>query len=547
MNSPNGNAQERQRALQAALKKKDLTLTQVRQSLGSSLEHLALAAEGQDAKLDENIQELRSHMHRDGATPSPVLVSKLEASARAMSSIRRSRAEKQLQGFSDGIAQLLRLNPPIEIKKQLAEFVRSARKVIASPLEQELLPIKFSRIQGVVLNQCQVGIVGAEKSSEAAAKTEAVAEVEPLDIEALFADDSLEGLPAYKSVAETIESILTDMMVQIRPPAAAEKALNKARQILSAGLNWYELAALLEQLSVVFIAVLDSDQHEFELFLQALSERLTSVDEGVKGIDGVTQTILSGGDAFDVAMRQGIQTFAGDLDSANSLTSLQHSVKSHLESVFEQLDSYKLEREEQQRDYESELQSLHEQVKELENEAVRAQTEIEAQQKRCERDSLTELPNREAYERRLGIELERSRRYERKFCLVVADVDHFKMINDRYGHLAGDKVLKVLAKTIRQRIRRADFIARYGGEEFVIVLPETDAEQALKVMSDICSQIRGCPFHFKSEPLKITVSFGIAEVSASDDAETLFARADKAMYQAKDQGRDRCYLAENVA
>lgn len=547
MNSPNGNAEERQRALQAALKKKDLTLSHVRQSLGSSLEHLALAAEGQDAKLDENIQELRSHMRRDGATPSPVLVSKLEASARAMSSIRRSRAEKQLQGFSDGIAQLLRLNPPIEIKKQLAEFVRSARKVIASPLEQELLPIKFSRIQGVVLNQCQVGIAGVEKPSEAAANTEAVAEVQPLDVEALFADDSLEGLPAYKSVAETIESILTDMMVQIRPPVAAEKALNKARQILSAGLNWYELAALLEQLSVVFIAVLDSDQHEFELFLQALNERLTGVDESVNGVDGVTQSILSGGDAFDVAMRQDIQTFAGDLDSANSLTSLQHSVKSHLETVFEQLDSYKLEREEQQRDYESELQVLHEQVKALESEAVRAQTEIEAQQKRCERDSLTELPNREAYERRLGIELERSRRYERKFCLVVADVDHFKMINDRYGHLAGDKVLKVLAKTIRQRIRRADFIARYGGEEFVIILPETDAEQAVTVMSDICSQIRGCPFHFKSEPLKITVSFGIAEVSASDDHETLFARADKAMYQAKDQGRDRCYLAENVA
>ena len=547
MNSPNGNAEETQRALQAALKKKDLTLSHVRQSLGSSLEHLALAAEGQDAKLDENIQELRSHMRRDGATPSPVLVSKLEASARAMSSIRRSRAEKQLQGFSDGIAQLLRLNPPIEIKKQLAEFDRSARKVIASPLEQELLPIKFSRIQGVVLNQCQVGIAGVEKPSEAAANTEAVAEVQPLDIEALFADDSLEGLPAYKSVAETIESILTDMMVQIRPPVAAEKALNKARQILSAGLNWYELAALLEQLSVVFIAVLDSDQHEFELFLQALNERLTGVDESVNGVDGVTQSILSGGDAFDVAMRQDIQTFAGDLDSANSLTSLQHSVKSHLETVFEQLDSYKLEREEQQRDYESELQVLHEQVKALESEAVRAQTEIEAQQKRCERDSLTELPNREAYERRLGIELERSRRYERKFCLVVADVDHFKMINDRYGHLAGDKVLKVLAKTIRQRIRRADFIARYGGEEFVIILPETDAEQAVTVMSDICSQIRGCPFHFKSEPLKITVSFGIAEVSASDDHETLFARADKAMYQAKDQGRDRCYLAENVA
>ena len=108
-------------------------------------------------------------------------------------------------------------------------------------------------------------------------------------------------------------------------------------------------------------------------------------------------------------------------------------------------------------------------------------------------------------------------------------------------------MLKVLAKTIRQRLRRADFIARYGGEEFVILLPETDAAQALSVMDNICSQIRNCPFHFKSEPLKITVSFGIAQVGADDDAESIFSRADSALYEAKAQGRDRCHLAANVA
>ena len=215
--------------------------------------------------------------------------------------------------------------------------------------------------------------------------------------------------------------------------------------------------------------------------------------------------------------------------------------------MFLQLDRYSEKRHAQQREYETELKSLHRKVASLEQQAEQAQAEIQAQQKRSERNVLTDLPNREAYERRLGIELERSQRYDRRFCLVVADVDFFKSINDRYGHLAGDKVLKVLAKTIRQRLRRADFIARYGGEEFVILLPETDAAQALSVMDNICSQIRNCPFHFKSEPLKITVSFGIAQVGADDDAESIFSRADSALYEAKAQGRDRCHLAANVA
>ncbi len=549
MSASSGKPEDQVKALQSALKQKEQALAQLRQSLGGSVQYLSTAAEGQDSKLDETIEELRKQLRR-GTVPSPVLVNQLDHSARAMTAIRRNRAEKQLQGFTEGIAQLLQLNPPIEIKKQLAEFVRNARKVIANPIEQELLPIKFSRIQKAVLNQYKAdigaddGATGADNDANAQSSDAAGDE---FDIEALFADDSLEGLPAYTNVAETIEGILTDMMVQIRPPVAAEKALGKAQQILSAGLNWYELAALLEQLSVVFIAVLESDQHEFELFLQALNERLSSVGGGVDGLSGVAEGMLSSGDAFDVALRADIETFAGDVGKANSLLALQESVASHLESVFQQLDRYKEERQEQQRDYEAELESLQQKVDSLEKEAERAQADIQAQQKRSERDSLTELPNREAYERRLGIELERWSRYDRKFCLVVADVDYFKSINDRYGHLAGDKVLKVLAKTIRQRLRRADFIARYGGEEFVILLPETDAEQALSVMDDICSQIRNCPFHFKNEPLKITVSFGIAEVAEGDEPESLFARADTAMYEAKKLGRDRCQLASKVA
>lgn len=550
MSTQKGTISDQVRSLQSVLKQKEQALAQVRQALGSSVQSLSTAAEGQDSKLDETINQLRTQL-RCGSTPSPVLVNQLDLSARAMTSIRRSRAEKQLQGFTEGITQLLQLNPPIEIKKQLAEFIRNARKVIANPVEQELLPIKFARIQGAVLNDYKSqSITGDAEASEGQGNKSSQATdngEDVIDIEALLADDSLDGLPAYSNVAETIEGILTDMLVQIRPPVTAEKALGKAQRILSAGLNWHELAALLEQLSFIFTAVFDSDQHELEIFLQALNERLRDVGGGVNGLDKVTQEMLTGGSEFDTALRQDIETFAGDVGKASSLLALQESVDSHLESVFLQLDRYSEKRHAQQREYETELKSLHRKVASLEQQAEQAQAEIQAQQKRSERDVLTDLPNREAYERRLGIELERSQRYDRRFCLVVADVDFFKSINDRYGHLAGDKVLKVLAKTIRQRLRRADFIARYGGEEFVILLPETDAAQALSVMDNICSQIRNCPFHFKSEPLKITVSFGIAQVGADDDAESIFSRADSALYEAKAQGRDRCHLAANVA
>ena len=513
-----GNPKQKIQTLQSVLDKKEQVLNQLRHSLDDSLGYLSLAAEGQDDSLDRIIDELRIQMQGNDGAISPELVAQLESSANGMADIRRHRAEQQLQGFSDGIAQLLLLNPPFEIRKQLAAFVRDSRQGINNPMQQESLPIKFSQLQGLVLSQLD----GNETD---------------------HSDASISQSPD-PAIVEVVEGILADILVQIRPLASTENALEKAQQLLTAGLGWAELAELLEQLSIVVIATLDNDQHEFELFLQSLNDQLSTLCDGVNGVGDITKTILDGGEAFDKAVRQDIASFAGDIDNASSLISLQGSVKSHLASIFGQLDQFKLDRLEQQLEYETERDVLTHQIRALEREAARAQAEVEVQQRRSERDVLTKLPNREAYERRIAIELERARRYGSKFCLVVADVDYFKQVNDTYGHLAGDKVLKVLAKTMQHRLRLADFIARYGGEEFVILLPETDAKAALTLMNAICVQIRDCPFHFKSKPLKVTISIGIAQISEGDDARTLFARADKAMYEAKQQGRDQCYVAD---
>ena len=157
-------------------------------------------------------------------------------------------------------------------------------------------------------------------------------------------------------------------------------------------------------------------------------------------------------------------------------------------------------------------------------------------------DALTGLPNREAYQQRLEQEVQRIKRYGGKLSLMVCDVDLFKRINDSYGHLAGDKVLKIIAKSLQKNLRDSDFIARFGGEEFVVLMPETSTSEAKIVAEKLRTKIEESPFNFKKEPVQITVSFGISEFAKGESADEVFSRADKALYVAKDKGRNQVQL-----
>jgi diguanylate cyclase len=119
-------------------------------------------------------------------------------------------------------------------------------------------------------------------------------------------------------------------------------------------------------------------------------------------------------------------------------------------------------------------------------------------------------------------------------------VDHFKKINDRYGHQAGDKVLRIIAKRLTDQVRESDFVARYGGEEFVVLLPEADPASALAVAEKLRKSIDDLEFHYRDEPVPITISCGIATFRQNDDPESVFRRADAALYRAKEAGRNCC-------
>ena len=151
-------------------------------------------------------------------------------------------------------------------------------------------------------------------------------------------------------------------------------------------------------------------------------------------------------------------------------------------------------------------------------------------------DSLTKIYNRRFFNEFLHKEIIRSERNNKAFSLIMFDIDHFKRINDNYGHDIGDKILQELAAVVSQCIRKSDLFARVGGEEFVIIAQETNLEGAMYLAEKIRKKVEENSFCMS---LKITVSLGISQYKNKDDCSTIYKRADNALYKAKDNGRNR--------
>jgi diguanylate cyclase (GGDEF)-like protein len=161
-------------------------------------------------------------------------------------------------------------------------------------------------------------------------------------------------------------------------------------------------------------------------------------------------------------------------------------------------------------------------------------------------DGLTQLYNRKAFDRKLREAFENSSLPEKAFTLIMADIDYFKKINDDYGHIVGDEALKKVANIIKETFRLNDFVARYGGEEFVIIIDIIDEQYIQDICERFRSEIEATNFKIGSETIPISISLGIAFYKESDTPATLLDRADKALYLAKQSGRNIIKTEEHL-
>jgi len=304
-----------------------------------------------------------------------------------------------------------------------------------------------------------------------------------------------------------------------------------------------ELRVIAKELAGFMGDVITSLQAEISSlngFLVTIKGRLDSVSSHVVEESRDHKRAAAAREHLDDTVRRSLDDMRGKVEQSSDLEVLKNSIQHQLAHLGGSISSYLDTETRRASEAEKARRRLADQVVAMKKESEQLREKLAEAQSRASRDALTNLPNRIAYSERIETERARLQRSGTPLTLAVLDIDHFKIINDTWGHQAGDRVLKHLARELGGQIRASDFFARIGGEEFVLILPETTLAGARVVVEKLREHIARCRFKYKDAPINVTVSCGLAEFDAGESADAAFARADAGLYAAKAAGRNRC-------
>lgn len=559
--------------------------------LRRSLVRSSYAVDGADPAVEQCMRELREVLRHDVPDDRlSALVPRLERAVLATEKSRKERLERLTRSLHRFVAQLQALPLPNEVRKPLKKFARQLDERAALPLEWPELLAELGELQDRALT---LQMAGAGKPAGLLSKlfgqrehsVESASEESAMSLTAIPAETATDGaraedewqtrgeqpllavadsgeladsqcveadnasaaeavgghiLPAspehaYSAIAERVEAALYHLLDGLHLPENQQPKVMELRERIELGLNWYELVPLLDDLAQLMVAAADHGQSEFESYLKLLNERLAAMHESLCITHQGHTKSQETAQALDEALRHQFDGLQSSMRDVTDLPGLKQVVQARIDQLLETVDSYEQQRSAHELQVSERLNALVGRVASLEQSAAGMRERLEEQRQKALRDPLTELPNRAGWDERLTLEVARRQRYDGQLLLAVFDVDHFKQINDRFGHLAGDRVLKIIAS----ELRKTDFIARFGGEEFALLLPETPKAAGMQLLEGLRSGIQDCPFHFKGARIQVTLSGGLASFTETDDAEQVFERADRALYRAKGAGRNR--------
>ncbi|OBS08726.1 GGDEF domain-containing protein [Acidihalobacter prosperus] len=299
-----------------------------------------------------------------------------------------------------------------------------------------------------------------------------------------------------------------------------------------------EARALADLVGRGFSAI-ERERVEIRRFLGELVGRLDTLEKTFSERDSRRRDLLIQAGDVNRQIETSVRDLITETRVATDIESLRDAIDTRLHSLTDDLLTLRGLGEDAMAQSDEAAEDLRERLRVLEAERDQLSQRLAQTHREARIDMLTSLPNRRALDERLEEEAARADRNGDVFAIALVDVDHFKQINDRYGHASGDRALQIIAKLLRMKLRRSDVLGRWGGEEFLVLFPATTLEAAREIAERVRAALSAAPTHFKGEQVRLTASFGLAVWGGEKDAvPALVERADKALYAAKQAGRD---------
>ena len=343
----------------------------------------------------------------------------------------------------------------------------------------------------------------------------------------------------------TARAVLLAILDRLQPEETLLALLTTLRPGITAA---NEPAALVQQAEALAGAVnrqirrLGEQKEAAETLLNHVTEQLLELTRYLSKED-VEQREGSGSrEQLDQHLIKEIHALGTQMRQASDLQTLQAEVESRIGAISTHMKAFREREETRERYWQARAEQMKKRIRELESAAQTMEASLSQKHQQASTDPLTGIANRMVYEEHIVQICQRVRDEAAESCLLMLDIDHFKQINDRFGHAAGDRALRIVADQLKTRLRADDLLARYGGEEFVVVLSGTNGEAGLRVAESLRTCIESLSFRGQQQPVSITMSCGVTQLRADDDPQRAFERADRALYRAKGNGRNRCEM-----
>ncbi|MBO2650482.1 GGDEF domain-containing protein [Shewanella algae] len=481
------------------------------QALLQFIGHLSLACKGQNLELDNKLAKLRHNLGTyeriDDVLPDLVEV------------------ERLLKGQYHHVMGQLE-----EGRSSLSKFSRQLQRVDSMPERLKKEVSYFKQELGKPFHTVWDYIPKVEQL---------VGFYEQLLDNQFESESPIAVLPKHRQLSHELAQMISN--IEFRKDQRDQVLVIK-EQLASAEID---IDALLEAYQTILSLLLDNIAREktaSQEFLFALNDALSAVREVVSDSYNQSQRSHQLKSQLNRELNAQVDNVGESLVDIEDITELKQQISEQLAAIRASLARKEALEQREQALLRKSMETMRKELSDLSSEATTYKERLFEQQKLNMLDTLTQLPNRAAMEERMEQEYRHFQRNKQPLWLAVADIDHFKSINDSFGHTTGDKTLQVIAMALKNSLRDTEFVARYGGEEFVLIIPDVSPKDIEQLLNRVREKIKNIPFKFKNQRITVTVSIGAAQILDGEHIQETFERADAALYKAKHESRDRVII-----